>query len=799
MKQFYPAHSIRMRQCLNLLLVFTTMLLISPMAILANSSRQENGSISGKITTSDQKPAEFSTVVLEGKTSVQVDKTGKYTFEGLAPGTYTLKVSFVGQKPQLKTIVLQAGERATADFSFSSTAKDLNEVLIVGDKYNVSSRKESRYVSRLPLKNLENPQVYSVVDKELIKEQMALTLEESFRNIPGAAPAKTGAGMPAFFSRGFQTSENFRNGMATSLRTGIDLSMVERVEAVKGPSATLFGAAMTSFGGLVNYVTKKPYDKFGGEISYIQGSFDLSRLTADINTPVNEDKSLLFRLNLATQKENSFQDQGFGTTYVVAPSISYRVNDRLIFRLDADLQTYKGTSSTAWAIGTGVTAKSYDELGLDYKRSLIDNSFVGHQSSNNVYAQAEYKISDKWTSQTNYSFGNGEYNDLLYFNQTWLTNTTIARAIGVFSPDKSGRKEIQQNFIGDFKIGNFRNRLVVGLDYMSQFRNFKYTTLQLDTINISGTIKDIRVQQVENRLGTVSTPESLNKQNTYSAYVSDVFNFSDALMAMVSLRADRFMNEGTKNNLTQVITGKYNQTAFSPKFGVVYQPIKDKVAIFGNYMNGFKNVANTTQPDGSVSNFKPQQANQWEGGVKFDLMNKKLNATISYYDISVKNITRVTAVNNQNFTVQDGTQESKGVEIEFIGNPFPGFNLVSGYGYNDNKFKDGAPAVAGKRAVGTPKNVANIWLGYTLLDGSVKGLGFGAGAIYVDDAYFNAANTFVLPQYTVVDVTVFFNRPKYRFSFKANNILNEKYWISDGFYARPQKPLNFLTSVTFKF
>jgi len=801
MKQFCPARSVRMSQRLNFWSLVTAVfiLCITSSAVMANYSRQENGSISGKITTSDKKPAEFATVSLEGLTNVSVDKSGAYQFKNLTAGTYTLKVSFVGQQPQVKSIVLQAGENITADFSFSSTAKDLNEVLIVGDKYNVSSRKESRYVSRLPLKNLENPQVYSVVDKELIKEQMALTLEESFRNIPGAAPAKTGAGMPAFFSRGFQTSENFRNGMATFLRTGIDLSMVDRVEAIKGPSATLFGAAMTSFGGLVNYVTKKPYDTFGGEISYVQGSFDLSRLTADINTPVNKDKTLLFRMNLATQKENSFQDQGFGTTYAVAPSISYQVNDRLIFRLDADLQTYKGTSSTAWATGSRVTATSYDQLDLDYKRSLIDNSFVGNQLSNNVYAQAEYKISDQWTSQTNYSFSNGEYNDLLYFNQTWLTNTTIARAISVFSPEKSGRKEIQQNFIGDFKIGKLRNRLVVGLDYMTQFRNFKFTALQLDTITLNTPVKDIRLQQVENRLGTISTPQSLNKQNTYSAYFSDVINFTDNLMAMFSLRADRFMNEGTLNNLTQVKTGNYNQTAFSPKLGIVYQPIKDKVAIFGNYMNGFRNVANTTQPDGSISVFEPQQANQWEGGIKLDLMNKKLNATISYYDISVKNITRVATINNQNFTVQDGTQESKGIEIEFIGNPFPGFNFVSGYGYNDNKFKDGSPALAGKRGVGTPKNVANIWLGYTLLNGGAKGLGFGAGAIYVDDTFSNAANTFVLPKYTVLDATVFFNRPKYRVSFKANNILNEKYWISDGFYSRPQKPVNLLTSLTFKF
>ena len=771
----------------------------SPVTISTLTDFQTKGVIKGKVVTSDGQPAEYSTVQIAGGASVRVDKNGAFAFENLEAGTYKLTVTFIGQEPQEKTVTLQPGETAVIDFTLAKSAQALNEVLIVGDKYSISSRKKSNNIARLPLGNLENPQVYSVVDKELIREQVALTLDEAFRNVPGAAPSKTGAGIPAFFSRGFTTSDNLRNGMATFIRTTIDLATVERVEAIKGPSSTLFGASMVSFGGLVNYITKKPYDRLGGEISYMQGSYDLSRITADFNTPVNDDKSLLFRVNMAYQKENSFQDQGHGTTFIIAPSISYKVDDRLTLRLDADMQSFRGTSSSAWIVGNAINVKSYDQLKLGYKRSLIDNSFTGRQASNNIFAQAEYKLSDSWTSTTNYAWATGEYNDLYYFNLTWVTDTTVARNIGVHSPDKLGRKHVQQNFTGDFKIGNMRNRLVVGLDYMGQYRNLKYYFLNLDTVNtVRPPVKDIRVQQVDDRLAATNAPLSLNKQYTYSAYFSDVLNITDYLLVMASLRVDHFVNKGNTNNLTQITTGNYEQTALSPKFGIVYQPVKNQVAVFANYMNGFKNVANVTQPNGTVSEFKPQQANQWEGGVKLDLLRGKLNATLSYYDIQVTNSTRPD-VANPTYTVQDGTQESKGVEVEVIGNPFPGFNFVSNYGYNENKFKKAAASIIGKSAAGTPKHVGNIWVSYSLLKGEVKGLGIGAGVMYVSDAYYNTTNTFTLPEYTVVDATVFYNKPRYRLSVKANNLTNEKYWVSDGFYARPQKSSNFLVSIAYKF
>lgn len=786
-----------------LTLLITTVFLLFSLNMHAQQS--QTGTIKGKVMTQDGQKVLYGTVNLNGKYSVKIDKDGWYMFDKLTSKSNTITANIMGLAPQSKTVTLNTGEEIILDFNLTADAESLNEVFIVGSKYNISKKKKSEYVSRLPLKNLENPQVYSVVDKELIKEQMALTVEESFRNVPGAAPAKTGAGMPSFFSRGFQTSENFRNGMATYLRTGVDLAAVERVETYKGPSSTLFGAQMTSFGGIVNYVTKKPYDRFGGEIGYTMGSWDLSRMTLDINTPIKDAEGLLVRLNIARQTESTFQDQGNTATLLIAPSITYQVSDRLKFTLNADFQSVQGVTPAGWMVSPTLGINSFKHLNLDYRISLNDNSLVSKQGSTNVLLDAEYKISDQWTSQSRYAYSTGNYDDLYIFDFIWQNKSSVDRILRAFTDEKTVRKNFQQNFTGDFKIGNFRNRLVVGFDYLSSSRSTRYDGLgyggkvfepaNLDNLSLTPII---RIEDVEAVLSKRNTGQNQTKESTYSIYASDVFNVTDQLLVMASLRVDRYIGDGTTNTKSRATTGNYNQTALSPKFGLVYQIIEDKLSVFGNYMNGFKNIGSRLQPDGNVSVFKPQEAAQLEGGVKVDL-SEKINATVSYYQIDVTNSLRNDVTSQGTFVVQDGTQKSKGFEAEIIGRPFSGFNYVASYGYNDNEFTKSNSNVMGKRAAGTPKHVLNLWASYTIVNGKAQGLGMGVGNSYVSESFIDNTNTFTLDSYNVLDATLYYNRPKYRIGIKANNILDRQYWVSDGYYARPQKPANFMINFTYKF
>ncbi|MBE8722669.1 TonB-dependent receptor [Sphingobacterium pedocola] len=760
--------------------------------------------LQGRITTQEGRPASYVTVSVVKGRSAMSNEEGYYSIDQLAIGTQTVHVKLLGADLQRHEIRLKNGVN-TQNFALSSSAQQLSEVLVVGNKYQISSKKESESVARTEIPYLQNPQVYSVIDKELIKEQMAVSLDEAFRNVPGAAPSKTGAGMPAFFSRGFQTSENFRNGMATYLRTGIDLANVERVEAIKGPSSTFFGAQMTSFGGIINYVTKKPLDKFTGEVGYTVGSWNLNRLAADVNIPLTQNNDLLFRFNAARQQENSFQYQGGNTSMIFAPSIFYRVNDKLELTLDADFSSNKGITPAGWFISNSLDQTSFKDLNLSYRESLNDNSLVSQQQSSNIFLQANYKISDQWTSETKYAWGNGAYDDLYIFDMIWYKTDSVDRILRAFTDETTARHNFQQNVKGNFKIGNVLNRPVIGVDWVGNFRYTRYDGLgygakvfQSVDLNHIADAPPIRIEQVNTILAGRNTGFNQTSQDTYGAYIADVISLSNQLHISLGLRFDHFVNGGTYNTQTRVTTGEYTQNTLSPRLGFSWEVLPEKISVFGNYINGFKNIGNQIQPDQSVSVFKAQLANQLEGGTKIAL-GTKLNATLTYYNIEVSNSVMNRLVDNMNFYFQEGKQKSEGFEVELMSNPLAGLNILGSYGYNHNRFVKANANVEGKRALGTPEHVVNLWATYALLNGPLKGLGVGSGFSYVSDSFLDASNNFVLNGYNLLDATLYYNHPKFRVSVKGNNLLDVQYWVSDGYYARPQRPANFLASLAYRF
>ncbi|MFD2144597.1 TonB-dependent receptor plug domain-containing protein [Mucilaginibacter antarcticus] len=70
------------------------------------------------------------------------------------------------------------------------------------------------------------------------------------------ATGRAGDGGGYFTLRGFPTQTRLRNGVSGLVTSTVDAVNIEKVEVIKGPSATLFGSTLTSFGGLINRVTK---------------------------------------------------------------------------------------------------------------------------------------------------------------------------------------------------------------------------------------------------------------------------------------------------------------------------------------------------------------------------------------------------------------------------------------------------------------------------------------------------------------------------------------------------------------
>lgn len=814
--------NLRLSKFLNLIIAFfalTTTLF----------AQQNNGKIKGTITTSDGELAVGVNIILkDSKYGTISNEDGAFEFNRVKANTYTLQVSLTGYETLEQEVAVSANETTTLNLQLKVSNKQLKEVIITNNRAKLFP-KQSNYVSKMPLKNIENPQVYNVVSADLLKEQAITNYEDAMKNVPGIQKLweSTGRGSDggSYYSlRGFETQANIVNGLPGLSNGSLDPANIERIEVIKGPSGTLFGSSLISYGGLINTVTKKPYSGFGAEISYLAGSFGLNRVTADVNTSVDDTDNVAIRINAAYQTENSFQDAGFRTSFFVAPVLSYKVNEKLSFLINTEFMQEEKTTPSMLFLGRNSPVQYANVADLNYntKLSFYSNDLAIKNPKYNLQGQMNYKISDQWTSQTAISRGSTKSNG--YYSYIY-DNENGKRDFSIFitrEQSQTATTDIQQNFIGDFKIGNMRNRLVIGLDYFSKNTIFNgsgwgwiYNVNAQGDINYidpetatEATVKRSLTQSsVEDLLSTTGAQNNNIKDATYSAYASDVINITPKLVAMASLRLDYFDTEGN----IKTDTDDYNQTALSPKFGLLYQPIEDKLAFFANYMNGFRNIGpgQTANPDGSnptSKSFKPEHANQFEFGVKANLLGDKLNATASYYDIKVADLVTADPDNFYN-SLQGGEAQSKGFEFDLNANPFKGFNIIAGYSYNDSKIIKGDEAnvwlETGKRPIWSgPENLINLWATYKFDYGKLKDFGLGFGGNYAsENAILDSQITgkFVIPSYTVLNASVFYNVNKFRVALNMNNIANKEYFNGGWSTINPQKPRNVVASFTYKF
>ncbi len=783
-----------------------TLLLFTFQPLLA----QNTGTITGTVTLVDGQPfASASVSIKETGRATLTNGNGNYTFNNVSPGRYHIKIQVLGATEKDIEVTVVAGQTVTADHQLpKENVQALQEVTIASGT-NKFSKKETRFVARMPLKYLENPQVYNTVSKELIQEQVAIDLGSISKNVPGAGiPMIANQGRVTFRSRGFETEPNARNGVAGAAFSSIDPVNLERIEAIKGPSTTLFGTNIaSSYGGLFNRVTKRPYNDVGGEVAYIGGSWNLNRLTVDVNSPVNADKTALFRLNAATTHQKTFQDQGFTNNLSLAPSFSYQITDRLSLLLEVEFGQEKGTSVVRFnPLTTSGKTQTIEEIGVPYNRTFMSNDLTYSTQMLNIFAQANYKISSQWTSQTVVSRARSTINGYITALNGRANNTLIPNII--VGATNFIATDIQQNFIGDLNIADHRNRIVAGLDYYNNFNDFDRVTVNLPAVNYlvpnaNYRISRFKVDSAANTGGTLRKEK--NRDNTYAAYVSDVFNITDQLLVMGSIRVDRYQYLGVYNvNTGQtagglgangVSIGPYKQTSVSQKMGLVYEVAKDRLSLFGNYMGGFFNRSGQAA-DGTP--FRPEHANQMEFGAKGNLFGHRLTGSVSYYDIRVKNVLR-TDPNNTNYSIQDGTRKSQGVEVDLTANPFTGFNVVAGYAYNYSVITNANADINGLRPDGSgPDQMINFWASYRVSKGQLNGLGAGFGGNYGSRSYQlnNRTTKVIIPSYTMLDAALFYDQPKYRVSFKVNNLTSEKAW---SVRLTPQTPAQFLGSVALKF
>ena len=793
------------------------------------SAAAQDATLKGLVTSQNNTPLTGATIELNQTTlGTTTDNTGAFELNRVPVGAYRLSISYVGFQTLYVDVSVSANStKDLGTIQLVEAQEMLGVVSINGKKHNKFTRETSVSVSKMPLADIENPQVYNTITSSLLEEQIVTNFDDALKNAPGIdklweSTGRGNDGAGYYSLRGFAVQPTLVNGLPALTNGSPDPANIESIEVIKGPSGTLYGSSLISYGGLINITTKRPYYDFGGSVSYTSGSYGLNRVTADVNTTLSKEKNIALRINTAYHTQNSYQDAGFRKSFFFAPSLAYQVNDRLSFYINTEFYNGRSTNQTMLFLDRGAPLRvtNIDELGYDINRSYTGNDLYIDTPTYSFQGQMNYKLSDSWTSQTAFSRSNSKsdgYYSYLYEGTQYTTvdeGIVLNRYISKQNSETIAT-DIQQNFIGDFNLGTMRNRMVIGLDYLkTNVINNNSAYVSNGGIYIGNNLQEFNEEVlgitdpanytddsgILNQPGTdallAGSPinPSTTEQEIFSAYASDVINILPELSAMASLRIDRFSN------------ADHAQTALSPKFGVVYQPILNKVSVFANYMNGFSNVAPVDEVTNGVTTNRaldPEHANQFEAGTKFNLLNGRLSATLSYYDIQVKDrALRIDVDATNYFYTQDGTQESKGFEASFIANPIDGLNIIAGYSYNDSELTEGAADFVGLRPESAgPQNLANLWASYQLTSGTLDGLGFGFGGNYASENKIfnrNLGGTFTIPEYTILNASVFYGTPDFRISLKLDNIANKEYFKGWSTIS-PQNQRSLLANFTYNF
>jgi len=773
-------------------------------------AQSKNGSISGSIKTSDGNPAAYVSVGLKNTAkTTQTDDKGNYTIKNVAPGTYTLKTSAIGVKAQEKQVSVAAGQSTSAGFSLDQSSSQLDEIAING--YKTPNRKPVN-LGKIAIAPMDLPQSVQIIGNQVITDQQAMRLSDVLKNVNGVAYGENRGGVSGetFFARGYSLGGNnvFKNGSRASSGGMPEVSTLESVEVLKGSAALLYGGV--TGGAVVNMVTKKPKFEYGGEVSMRSGSYNMYKPSADIYGPIA--KNLAFRLIGTYEDAASFRNSVNANRIYVNPSLLYKLGEKTDILLQGDYLKSDMTPD----FGVGTVANQIPDIG----RNAFVNAPWAYNKTNTVTTQlnVNHKFNDNWKLNV---LANLQSYNRNYFSAErpfalladGIANRNVTRAI-----TKEFTYNEQINLNGSFKTGKIEHTLLVGVDAdqsRTTSNGFTFNSNNATTFNYG----NVNLLDPSTFFGSGIEPTANNTTRTF-APVFRMGGFAQDLIAVTEqfkvLAGVRWTFQKTPTTaITNVVTGAESSgtavdkidKAFSPKFGLVYQPLKT-TSVYVSYANNF--TSNTGIDIATDAPMAPSIIDQYEAGVKNDFLQGRLSANVTVYRIKNSNLAQA-ALADPTKREFSGATASDGVEVDLSGTIIKGLNFLAGYSYNYYRYTstlDKTGIIEGERVVGSTKNTANGTLFYTFQDGSLKGLKLGATAIYTGDRLGGrnqtkaGTSTGIIPlkAFTTLDFSAGYSWRKISLLAKVSNITNElNYFVHENYSVNPIAPRQFVTTLSYKF
>ena len=515
-------------------------------------------------------------------------------------------------------------------------------------------------------------------------------------------------------------------------------------------------------GGVINLVSKKPLFEPFASTSFTVGSFDTYRWAMDVSSPLNDSKTVRYRLNASYDDYGSFRDFVDGDRLSISPTVTWDISS------NTSLNVYGQYVNERETTDDGLPETSDGVVDIPKDTFLNEDFGEFEQEQFNIGYTLNHKLNEDWSVRHALQYLEYDpqryYPYFLEFDEATGELTREAYATG----GTYRRFFTNADVTGNFNTGSIKHKVVAGVEYRRNTENPSFTFGEYPSINVFDPVYTGDPFEIE------PTFFRDDRVTQIAVYLQDQIELLPNLKVLAGVRYDSFDQFRTAQDLDEP-REEFEQTdsSWSPRFGIVYQPIQP-LSLYASYTRSFNPSFGASRNNGEP--FEPETGRQFEVGAKVDLTDK-LSMTLAAFDIRKQNVS-TDDPDNPGFSIQTGEQTSRGVELNVGGEISPGWKITAAYTYLDAFVSEDNTDIEGNRLDNVPENQFSLWTTYEIQKGNLKGLGFGLGLFYVGDRQRDLDNTYELEGYLRTDAALFYKRDNWRAQLNIENLFDINYFRS---------------------
>ncbi|MDB5604502.1 MAG: iron complex outerrane recepter protein [Bradyrhizobium sp.] len=615
---------------------------------------------------------------------------------------------------------------------------------------------------------MQTPASISVVTHQQIVDQNAQSISQALRYTPGVIAEQRGINedtLEYLYSRGFQAT-TFLDGLPippvtqTGTSVGFNLTtrdtyFIDRVESIRGPLSVLYGQVPP--GGFFDIVSKQPTDTPFHEVFLQTGSYGRAQGGFDFSGPLNDEKTLLYRLTatgLNTGTQTDFVDQ---QRIAVGPSITWRPNLDTSLTVSAYYQNdpKAGPYNFVPAVGTVLPGPVRIPRSFETGDPAFD---VFRKQEASIGYAFEHRFDDVWQIKQNVRY---LYNDM-YLKHLGdgshidPTGTALLRDPYTNSGTLSAFT-IDNQAIATFNTGILTHKAVFGVDYQNYQYNHKFFEDYVGNVTVPplSLINPLYGQSLPLPNFLLGTSSKQNTQQT-GLYAQDQIGIGK-FTVVGGVRQD-WETSHTVSYKTGLPTDEDDHPV-TGRIGLMYN-FASGVAPYASYATSFQPQLGT---DNNGAPLKPTEGEQYEVGVKYQPVGSNSLFTVAAFDLTQTNV----VATDNNVVTQTGEVRSRGIELEARTHLTDRLQTIAAYTYDEVENIAGNPTILGKAPIGIPRNTASLWLTYDVPDYVASGLKLSGGVRYVGSTFGDTINSFKVPSFTLVDLGLQYDLGRTYPSFKG--------------------------------